>query len=180
MIIVEGPDGAGKTTLLKKIQAYTNFSIADRVVSKDTEAMTDLVKWVEQNVDNGFQRVLFDRHRLISEPIYWPAIRPKPAHGFDDMSWFYTQLRKFYQAEPIIIYCLPPLSVVWGNIQHDPENQRVADQDVITKIWAGYFNKAMTDLVNYKYSLLYDYSNEAIARLQMKTICRLIDERTNG
>ena len=180
MIIVEGPDGAGKTTLLKKLQTYTQFSMADRVVSKDTKAMTDLVKWVEQNVDNGFQNVLFDRHRLISEPIYWPVMRPKPAQGFEDMAWFYTQLRKFYHARPIIIYCLPPRKVVWKNVQHDPDNVAVASQDVITKIWSGYFNKAMTDMVNYEYAMMYDYSDTSIEQLQMKSICRLIDQRTNG
>lgn len=142
MIVVEGPDGSGKTTLLTKIKEETGLDIAPRVVSKDTEAMVDLTAWVEENVERGWHPTLYDRHRLISEPIYGPAVRQSLEPGFDDPYWFHTMLQRFYHSQPLIIFCLPPLEVVQANIFGDPDNIVVADK--IRQIWAGYFNLMCT------------------------------------
>lgn len=157
MIVVEGPDGAGKTTLIQMLRQKTGLDVAPRVVSKQAEAMTDLKKWTEDNVAKGWQPLIFDRHRLISEPIYGPTLRPKLEPGFDDVGWFYNQLYKFYAVQPVLIYCLPPLQQVWENVQHDPDNKVVASQDTITSIWGAYFNKAVTDLTAGR-AFLYDYT----------------------
>lgn len=160
MIVVEGPDGAGKTTLINYLAKELSLPIAPRVVSKDTEAMVDLQEWVDKNLSKGWQPMIFDRHRLISEPIYGAILRPKFQPGFDDMEWFEPRLRQFYGLQPSMIYCLPPLRTIWDNIQDDPENQRVADQHIIQMIWAAYFNKAVTEYTLLRSTWIYDYTWE--------------------
>lgn len=176
MIVVEGPDGSGKTTLIEKIKARTGLQVAPRVVSKDAEAMVDLKKWTEKNVSDGWQPVIFDRHRLISEPIYGPILRETPEPGFDDQEWFFKQLAAFYALEPFIIYCLPPLKVVWENVKFDADNRVVGQEPITRAIYGAYFNKAHTEQVLYKHSFMYDYTEPALAAMQENYFCARINE----
>lgn len=143
MIVVEGPDGAGKTSLIKLLNQVYDIPIAPRVVSKDTEAMVDLQKWVDDDLDKGFQRVIYDRYRLISEPIYGPILRNKSEAGFDKLSWLAPRLKRFYDLKPTIIYCLPPLETVLSNIDGDTDNIAVALR--IRSIYSAYVAKAAAD-----------------------------------
>jgi GTPase SAR1 family protein len=158
MIVVEGPDGAGKTTLIEMLVQETNLRVSPRVVSKDAEAMVDLKLWVEQNVIQGFQDMIFDRHRLISEPIYGPILRDEFEDGFSNLIWFQKMLNSFYKCNPIIIYCLPPFDVVWKNVESDPDNKVVAKEDTLRAIWGAYFNKALTEYTLNRGTWIYDYS----------------------
>src|ERR687883_686991 len=97
MIIVEGPDGGGKTTLITKLSDLFDLPIAERVVSKEARAMVDLVQWTERNVSEGSQHTLFDRHRLISEPIYGAILRDRFEPGFDDAKWLHEMMYRFYR-----------------------------------------------------------------------------------
>jgi hypothetical protein len=160
MIVVEGPDGAGKTTLINQIKTATGLQVAPRVVSKDAEAMVDLKLWVELNVAQGWQPLIFDRHRLFSEPIYGPILRDKLEPGFSDLQWFGEMLATFYRCNPVIIYCLPPFDVVWANIQNDEDNRVVADFHTIKAIWGAYFNKAVTDHVHGADVWMHDYTKD--------------------
>ena len=125
MLIVEGPDGSGKTTLIQGLQERYGFEVAPRVVSKDAEALVDLKDWVEANLAEGFQDLIFDRHRLISEPIYGALLRPQAESGFDDFIWLSRQFNRLRRNRPVIIYCMPPKQVVIDNIMADPENDVV-------------------------------------------------------
>lgn len=158
MIIVEGPDGAGKTTLIAKIrEAYPDLDVAPRVVSKETKALTDMQDWVNQNLNEGFQYRLFDRHRLISEFVYGPVLRANMQHpGFDDPSWVYWSLRKFYHLDPVIIYCLPPFNAVQFNVNQGDDN--IAVQDSIKAIYAGYAHRMALDIIAGRTVLHYDYT----------------------
>lgn len=176
MIIVEGPDGSGKTTLIKKLSERTGLSVSPRVVSKDAESMVDLKTWTEMNVKQGWQPLIFDRHRLISEPIYGPVLRTKAEPGFGDSEWFYDQLYRFYRAEPFIIYCLPPFSAVWENVRSDPDNTVVAHEGTCRSIYGAYFNKAHTEQVLYKHSFMYDYTESTLAALQENYFCARVSE----
>lgn len=161
MIIVEGPDGAGKTTLIKQLTERYELDVAPRVVSKDTEAMIDLKVWTEENVKAGFQNLIFDRHRLISEPIYGPILRTEQAPGFTDLQWLFTMLWKFYKARPVIIFCLPPLEVVKANIANDPDNVVVADK--IEGIYAAYAARASLDWAANEGQFIWDYTKDFLA-----------------
>lgn len=156
MIIVEGPDGGGKSTLVKKLAQELRLPVADKVVASDTTAMVDLVKWTEDNVARGFQPTIFDRHRLISEPIYGPILKPRQDSNFCDLTWLSQQLWLFYGCKPVIIYCLPDIRTVRANVaREDSDNEVVAGR--IAAIYAAYVNRATLDftrgvgrLYNYK------------------------------
>lgn len=121
--------------------------------------MVDLREWVEDNGEKGFQAQIFDRHRLISEPIYGPLLRDKAEPGFDDYFWFTNMLTQFYDAKPILIYCLPPFASVWNNIKDDPDNKVVSNPKTAWQLWGAYFNKAMTDWTLYDGVWIYDYTD---------------------
>lgn len=125
MLIVEGPDGAGKTTLVERLSKELDMYVMPRVVSKNAEAMVDLVQWVHDDVTSGLKRAIYDRHRLISEPIYGPVLRGNIEPGFDNMRWLRDYQRKFRELEPFVIFCLPPLETVLKNVESDEDNQVV-------------------------------------------------------
>lgn len=160
MIIVEGPDGGGKTTLLNKLHTEFELPIAERVVSKEAEALVSLKHWVEHNVYLGFQTVLFDRHRLISEPIYGPILRDEPEEGFDDVHWLSDMMWKFYECKPAIIYCLPPLETVMDNVRDDADNRVVRSQ--IKSIYSAYCARAALDLSLSPSTILYNYEETSL------------------
>lgn len=143
MLIVEGPDGAGKTTLIRTLKEHLHLDVAPRVVSKDTEAMTDLRVWVDENLEAGFQQLIFDRHRLISEPIYGPIMRSTPEPGFAELAWLGPRMEQFYALKPVIIYCLPPFAMVQANVMYDDDNSAVADK--IGSIYQAYVSRAALD-----------------------------------
>jgi hypothetical protein len=161
MIVVEGPDGAGKTTLINQLVELTGLPVAPRVVSKEAKAMVDLVQWVADNLDAGWQPTIFDRHRLISEPIYGPIFREQPMEGFSNPLWFLDRLRSFYELEPLIIYCLPPLSTIYANIMTDPDNAIYhEDPSLVHKVWGAYYNKITTEKALGLFSFVYDYTQD--------------------
>ena len=162
MLIVEGPDGGGKTTLIRELSEKLNIPIAPRVVSKRTEAMLELRDWVDNNLEEGFQRTIFDRHRLISESIYGPVLRDQQNAGFDDLEWVGPRLGRFYQIAPIIIYCMPPLEVVKANLENDDDNEVVLPR--INSIYAGYVSRAALDFhLSPGEVYLYDYTKRGEA-----------------
>lgn len=140
MLIVEGPDGAGKTTLVNRLSKELDMYVMPRVVSKDAEAMVDLVNWVHEDVTSGIKRALYDRHRLISEPIYGPVLRGRMEPGFDNIRWLKDYQRKFRELQPFVIFCLPPLEQVLKNVDGDTDNAVVGGQ--IELIYWLYHNMA--------------------------------------
>src|SRR5689334_16478912 len=104
MIIVEGPDGGGKTRLISRLSSDLGLPVAQRVVSAEAEAMTDLKTWVDLNLIEGNVAVLFDRHRLISEPIYGPVLRYYPEDGFDNVDWLTDSMRRLHELDPFVIW----------------------------------------------------------------------------
>lgn len=158
MIVVEGPDGAGKTTLINKLSEQFSLPVAPRVVTKGAEAMVDLKTWTEDNVARGWQSTLFDRHRLISEPIYGSVLRKRAEPGFGDPFWLFSMYRMFYMhCRPIIIYCLPPFQVVQEHVMADTENQPEKVRTQIAKLYMLYSAKAASDAVLAN-ALIYDYT----------------------
>lgn len=144
MLILEGPDGGGKTTLAQELHEEFAIPIAPRVVKQDTTTDVDLVNWVDNNLEEGLQWKLFDRHRLISEPIYGTIVRSRPGDAeFLDIGWMTSRMQQFYDIMPIIVYCLPPLEVVMDNLVNDFDNTAIFDY--APAIYAAYVARASID-----------------------------------
>lgn len=142
-IIVEGPDGGGKTTLISKISEVFHLDPEPRVVDQQTRAMTNLKVWVEEDNKRPEGWILYDRHRLISECIYGPIMRPQGRDGFTNYSWLADQLGIFYSRQPFIIYCLPPAEEVKRNVYGDSNNGAV--MPYIDVIYDAYVVRAAID-----------------------------------
>lgn len=157
MIVVEGPDGAGKTTLVREIQSQFSVTIAPRIVSPQAEALTDLRQATEDRVRKLNQGVVFDRHPLISGPIYGMGMQDTRTNDFmfNDFGWLIAMMGLFYQAKPTIIYCIPPRDIClednrgcWPDSCH--WNQR-------RSVYNGYVAKAATD-IGLRRAVHYDYT----------------------
>lgn len=156
MIIVEGPDGAGKTTLVQHLSQKYGAPIAKKVVDHDTKPIyTDLQGWTERNLSKGLQWKIFDRHRLVSEPIYAGAMERPPAPGFDDIHWLTARMIDFTRIRPFLIYCLPPYETVAVNVKHDHLNHVVAE--FISPIYYLYAAHAAGDIARGQ-AVLFDYT----------------------
>ena len=143
MIVVEGPDGGGKTTLIELLKVELGLPVAPRVVDKDTTTRYDMKAWVDNNLEEGFQPMIFDRHRLISETIYGPILRYNQQPGLTDTKWLAPRLRRFYEIEPILIYCIPSWAAVFTHIEHDSDNDAVREK--MEAIYAAYVARAALD-----------------------------------
>lgn len=168
MIVVEGPDGAGKTTLINELATQFDLPIEPKIVDSSMRTLASKKAWCESNVSQGFQPRLFDRHCLISEPIYNSITRSSFDPGFDDLQWYSAMMTMFYRGcKPVIIYCLPSLETIQSNIVDDPDQPRRV-KDGIRKIYAQYVAKAAAD-VPLAGALAYDYT-KAVPGVLQRTI----------
>lgn len=145
MIIVEGPDGAGKTTLVDHLSHHHQIPVNDRVVGQDTKPLIpDMKHWVELNLRAGPVWKIFDRHRLISEPIYQACMGREAQDGFNDINWMTARMLELTQIRPFIVYCLPPIDVVQNTLEDDMANKSVVDFTHL--IYPAYVAKAAGDI----------------------------------
>jgi hypothetical protein len=127
MLIVEGPDGSGKTTLVKALAEALDWpgGRAGWSTPRPTP-LTDLRVWTEDNVASGWQEMIFDRHRLLSEPVYGPILKTSSNRGeLYDPTWQSRMYHLLFETEPLVVYCLPPLEEVLSNLDGDEKNQVV-------------------------------------------------------
>lgn len=155
MLIVEGCDGSGKSVLVAQLKEDLGLPVSPRVVSSNAEALVDMVKWTEHNLADGFQRKIFDRHRLISGMIYAPLLRGFPDPGFDDYFWLEQQQHKFRNLSPIVVICIPPLETVRDNIRNDNSNHKLfPNRKAVDQLYWLYFNWA----ASHAGTLIYNYT----------------------
>lgn len=96
IVVVEGIDGAGKTRLARTISAHISLQFADRKLlgqgpPESPEQMDERIRKYLQEDD-----VIFDRHPIISQPIYG-TMRDDPPINPDYIAAFYAK-------NPVIIY----------------------------------------------------------------------------
>lgn len=126
-VIVEGPDGSGKTRLLDHLVKDTGLTRRERACTSEDGPIDNIKGYVEDYLRDHTGGI-WDRHPLISEPIYGPIIRGYMSGGFDNPAWLSPMLAQFYAYEPIIIYCLPAWYEVHNNIlkNHDARTPHMA------------------------------------------------------
>lgn len=177
MIILEGPDGGGKSTLARELSDALDIDIAPRVVSAQAKAMTDLRVWTEQNVRQGFQHKIFDRHRLISAPIY-DSVLNRTHPELYDINWLPAMMQLFYECQPIIIYCLPPLDEVKGNVFDGDDDNSVVEGH-IELIYQAYVARASLDWN--RGAEIFDYTRDLEdPEWPIKYVERMIVSRSRG
>lgn len=140
-MIVEGPDGGGKTTLVNHLSEALGIPVADKIVASDAETvLAEKGPWVEQNLDEGLQRTIFDRHCLISEGIYGPWLRSTLTVEFQNWDWYADARQRFLTLHPLVIFCLPGLWTVIDNVKTEANPDVI--QDAIAPIYWAYWHLA--------------------------------------
>lgn len=161
MIVLEGPDGAGKTRLAQRLCFDLDVPIVPKAVNGQAEAVVDLDHWVEQSIAEGWGKRIYDRHALISELVYSPAMDKPWKAPFHHRGWVQNQLARFYALEPFIIYCLPPFEVVWENTLKDDDSVVVQNEAVMTRVYKLYEARMAVDLaISKSTTRLWDYAND--------------------
>lgn len=120
-LIIEGCDGTGKDTLIAQLlEVFPHFALHARASTSLEGPVPDLARWVSddlehiQRVDNDKLpiRWIFNRHPLISEPIYGRFRVNKPTVPlFLDQNWLNRQ--KYMLARyAVLVIVHPPWGVV--------------------------------------------------------------------
>ncbi len=158
MIIIEGCDGSGKSTLAWQLSRALNMPVARKVVDSDTRPMVDLRQWTDDNLAKGFHRAIYDRHRLISEPIYSAVLNNREVdERFWDPRWFQESMTKLVvHIQPVVVYCMPPFPHVWANVRDDVQN--VVVRQHVQQLYNAYLNRMALD----PQALSFDYTAQDV------------------
>lgn len=154
-IIVEGCDGSGKTGLIEELSKHFNLVRHLRASDSITGPVKNLRDWVERDLDylEGSEldpdrwTYIYDRHPLISEPIYanYRWVNPGLADGFDDENWIRSTTKDMGSLS-ILVICSPPYEEVervlqmQGREAHMPgvfENRFSIWKRYVTLCWPG-------------------------------------------
>lgn len=136
-VVVEGMDGTGKSTLIQTIMEkcrskfFTGvsnpyFDLHPRASSSVDGPVASLDHWVEKDVAlmpyfTGPN--IYDRHPLISEPIYGPVTRGKVPGKFNDPGWIRYFRNRLVHQGTVIIFCDPGWEVIQSNLDKSADAQ---------------------------------------------------------
>lgn len=148
-IIVEGCDGTGKTNLVNRILTrYPQMTMHERASSSKGGPVAALDEWTERDVRTmGSQPMsVYDRHPVISEPIYGAICRGGVPGQFNYSDWLRCMTQAMSEFT-IVIWCMPPWPNVRDNIFNTRDNQmpgvtlharRIYDTyDRVSRAWPG-------------------------------------------
>jgi hypothetical protein len=123
-LIIEGMDGSGKDTLIQSLMAYKGWAdnVPLRVHSRASTSLggpvTGLAQWVEDDLASleakeSPQRWVYNRHPLISEPIYGDYRGPRRpvAPAFADPDWW-THCARVMGMHSIVVMVHPPYQII--------------------------------------------------------------------
>lgn len=128
IVVVEGPDGSGKTNLIRNLRKEAKehyLCLARMNPPTHVSEITRIVHWVEK-VFFLTPNLVLDRHPLISEPIYGPLLR---GENLLEGHWNTDDIRQhFATVISRVIYCRPPTSVIYRELQKDEQLKGVAEK----------------------------------------------------
>lgn len=146
-LIIEGPDGAGKTTLIGALlEQFPEAVLQPRRVSKEGQPMVDLAEVLQEDLDfeKNFGQMkqlrVFDRHALISGPIYADLLFDEVQHPWNKPYKTMSLTARFQGQPNFYIFCLPGLGVVQESIAtaEDPQPEAFSDPDIVAKHYHRY------------------------------------------
>lgn len=162
MVIVEGPDGSGKSTLVRRLSEELSVPVHPRACTSDNGIdPATLRDWVDRDLHPSSEGGLYDRHPLISEPIYGPIIRNFMADGFQDIEWLGTSMTKFRNRVKAMIFCLPPWPFVETNVTKHHEATTPHLEGVLKHsqgLYEMYLHRAALEASAMDYVWVWDYT----------------------
>jgi energy-coupling factor transporter ATP-binding protein EcfA2 len=161
-VVVEGVDGSGKDTLIRTLAKiapppypeFPHFSIHPRACTSTGGPVSNLADWVDEDMKyiENMTPSIYNRHPLISEPIYGPLIRGYLPSGFNNRKWVDSRTEKL-ASHCLVIFCDPGLDLVRERIKMDPQMPKVVDN--LDKLYELY----QIDALNWNGPKLYYNSN---------------------
>lgn len=143
-IIVEGPDGSGKSTLIAHLQESLGLPLHEKASTSKGGPIDDLWAWVETDlipmraaIHNTFPAHIYDRHPVISEPIYGPIVRKSVREYFDDLTFIRRVTNQIHET-CIVVWCLTDLGTVTQNVFANAKEQMPGVTLNIAKVHQAY------------------------------------------
>jgi hypothetical protein len=140
-IIVEGPDASGKDGLIRRLlPLFPQFKLHERASTSKGGPVPHLTGWVVEDMWKMPHRGpwVYNRHPLISEPIYAPIARGVTPQGlFYDDVWV-TQQRASLAQQCVVVWCMPPASVVTHNVTETADTHMPGVADNIDALYGAY------------------------------------------
>jgi len=178
-IIVEGMDGSGKDTLIDAlIKAFPDHTLHERASTSLGGPVHNLSGWVARDsmhLTKTSRFYIYNRHPLISEPIYGKYRPGKPTDPiFTNAGWL-AAYRKIVSDYTVLVICQPPYpmvrNVLWaqGPDAHMPgvyDNALDLYTDYKSFVWPGK-------------TIRYNYVNDRFETLT-RLIDRSLEEHNNG
>lgn len=164
-IIVEGMDGSGKDTLIYDlIDLFPDHTLHARASTSLGGPVPNVAVWTATDVTTMPKQApsIYNRHPLISEPIYAPVRRVNPGlkPPWDSPAWVNAWARR---AAPfcVVVLCQPPFIQIRSNLLRSGPMAHMPG--VVENSWALYQRYA---LLTWPMSMIrYDYTRDSPAIL---------------
>jgi len=161
-IVIEGPDGSGKSTLLNQFrERYSKLEMVPRACTSEHGPIDDLAGWVNEDfVSRTRGYWIYDRHPMISELIYSPAMGRDMNPQFQNKMWLSSAMGQFHSRGYYVIICLPPFEEVRDNVNanHGGTDHQDGVWANLKTIWNLYFIEQARRF-NEPRSWVWDYTN---------------------
>lgn len=141
-IIVEGMDGSGKDTLIEKLLiSLPKHHLHERASTSLGGPVDGLAEWVRKDahhITTSDIPHIYNRHPLISEPIYAPYRPDRPlSPGFENAAWV-DAYRRIVGSAAVVVICQPPWSVVKTNLDASADGHMPGVVDNAPKLYEAY------------------------------------------
>jgi hypothetical protein len=137
-VIVEGPDGSGKSTLVEFLCQASPLVRHSRASDSIAGPVPDLATWYLDDMRqiNEQPPSVYDRHPVISEPIYARYARKEPAQRpFNRPDWV-NESHNLTAQWAFVVWCLPSPYVLYTNVHEKPQMTGV--REGIWDLYYGY------------------------------------------
>lgn len=170
-VVVEGPDGGGKSTLIEKLSDVLQLPVHTKASHSIDGPVDYLGKWVDadmrsmREVGHDYPATIYDRHPLISEPIYAPLVRQQPPQYPFAVDEFVTGVREVMYEHCVVVFCIPDLATVTSNVLANSSEQMSGVVANIGKVHQAYMT-AMFRWRGPKHH--YDYNRHDFAKMSQQ------------